>query len=81
MDSGQGLVGPMCIVERGFELGRRDVTEVAVQAAGVVPVHPTQGGQLYVLDGFPRPAASRSVDQLGLVAQIFRGLSLVAACR
>ena len=25
MDSDQGLVGPLCIVERGFEPGRRDV--------------------------------------------------------
>ena len=30
LDSDQGLVGPLCIVERGFELGGWDVAEVAV---------------------------------------------------
>lgn len=30
LDSDQGLVGPLCIVERGFELGGWDVTKVAV---------------------------------------------------
>jgi hypothetical protein len=30
LDSDQGLVGPLCIVERGFEFGRRNVGEVAV---------------------------------------------------
>lgn len=30
LDFDQGLVGPMCIVERGFELGGWDVAEVAV---------------------------------------------------
>ncbi|GAB4926130.1 hypothetical protein MAHJHV61_48090 [Mycobacterium avium subsp. hominissuis] len=30
LDSDQGLVGPVCIVERSFELGRWDVAEVAV---------------------------------------------------
>lgn len=42
MDFDQGLAGPWCIVERGFELGRRDVVEVAVEAAVVVSVHPAQ---------------------------------------
>ena len=70
MDSDQGLVGPLCIVELGFELGRRNVSEVAVEAAGVVPVHPPQGGQLDVLDGLPGPAAGRSIDQLGLVIAV-----------
>ena len=31
----RGLVGPLCIVKRGFELGGRDVAEVAVWAAGL----------------------------------------------
>ncbi len=66
----QGLVGPLCIVERSFELGRRNVGEIAVEAAGVVPVHPAQGGQLDVLDGLPGPAAGRSVDQLGFVVAV-----------
>ena len=30
VDSDQGLVGPLCIVERGFELSRRDVGQIAV---------------------------------------------------
>ena len=30
VDSDQGLVGPLCIVERGFEFGRRDVGQIAV---------------------------------------------------
>lgn len=34
---------------------------VAVQAAGVVPVHPAQGGQLEVLDGIPGPTCSPSL--------------------
>jgi hypothetical protein len=36
LDSDQGLVGPWVIVERGFELCRWDVAEVAVQSGGVV---------------------------------------------
>ena len=72
LDFDQGLVGPLCIVERGFELGRWDVVEVAVEAAGVVPVHPAQGGQFDVLDGLPGPGAGRSVDQLGLVVSVHR---------
>ena len=42
MDSDQELVGPWVIVERGFELCRWDVAEVAVQSGGVVPVHPPE---------------------------------------
>ena len=72
LDSDQGLVGPLCIVERGFELGGRDVAEVAVQAAGVVPIDPTEGSQFDVFDGFPRPGAGGPVDQLGLVVAIDR---------
>ena len=51
MDFDQVLVGPSGIVERGFELCRRQVSEVAVQPVGVVPVHPAQSGQLEILDG------------------------------
>jgi hypothetical protein len=72
LDSDQWLVGPWCIVERGFELCRRDVVEVAVEPAGVVPVHPAQGGQLDVLDDLPRPSAGRPVNQLGLVVSVYR---------
>ena len=43
-----------------------------MEAAGVVPVDPAQGGQFDVLDGLPRPAAGWSVDQLSLVVAIDR---------
>lgn len=72
LDFGQVLVVPPGIVERSFELGRGQVTEVAVQSAGVVPVHPSQSGQLEVLDGLPRAAAGRSVDEFGLVEAVDR---------
>lgn len=72
LDSDQGLVGPLCIVERRFELGGWDVAEVAVQAAGVVPIHPAQGRQLDVLDGPPRAAAGGPVDQFCLVVAVDR---------
>jgi hypothetical protein len=55
LDFDQGLVGPWVIVERGFEFGGWDVAEVGVQAAGVVPVHPAQGGHLDVLGRLPGP--------------------------
>ena len=70
MDFDQGLVGPFRSVERGFELCGRYVVEEAVQAPGVVPVHPTQGGQLDVFDGSPGPGAGGPVDQLGLVVAV-----------
>jgi hypothetical protein len=72
LDSDQGLVGPRVIVERGFEFCGWDVSEVAVEAGGVVPVHPPEGGQFDVFDGLPRAGAGRSVDQLGLVVSVDR---------
>ena len=45
MVSNQYLIGAGGMVGV-FELGRWDITEVAVQAGVVVPVHPLQGGQL-----------------------------------
>ena len=53
-----------------LELGGREIAEVAVQALGVVPVHPAQGGQLDLLDGLPRPGVGGAADQLGLVVAI-----------
>ncbi|MCH9734206.1 MAG: hypothetical protein K0U78_06595 [Actinomycetia bacterium] len=53
MDFDKRLVDPPGIVERGIELGGWQVVELAVQAAGVVPVHPAQGGQFEALDGLP----------------------------
>ena len=55
LDSDQWVVGPFCSVERGLELCWRYVVEVALQSAGVVPVHPAQSGQLDILDGFHGP--------------------------
>ena len=43
-----------------------------MEAAGVVPVHPAQGGQLDVLDGLPGAGAGRPVDQFGLVVAVDR---------
>jgi hypothetical protein len=72
LDFDQGLVGPFRSVEDGFELCGRYIVEVAVQAAGVVPVDPAQGGQLDVLDGLPRPGAGGAVDRFGLVLAVHR---------
>ena len=70
MDFDQGSVGPFRRVERGFELCGRYVVEVAVQAAGVVPVDPAQGGQFNVFDGFPGSGSGGSVDEFGLVVAV-----------
>jgi hypothetical protein len=67
LDFDQRLVGPFCSVERGFELCGRYVVEVTVEAAGVVPVDPAQGGQFDVFDGFPGSGSGGSVDEFGLV--------------
>jgi len=66
LDFDQGLVGPFWSVENGFELCGRLVAEVAMQAAGVVPVDPAQGRQLDVFDGLPRSGACRSLDRSAL---------------
>src|SRR5262245_21399683 len=70
VDSDQGLIGPWVIVEGGFEFYGWDVAEIAVQTAGVVPVHPAQGAQFDVFDGLPGPGAARPVDQLGFVIAV-----------
>ena len=43
-----------------LELDWRQVVEVAVQALGVVPVHPAERGELDLLDGLPRAGAGRA---------------------
>ena len=45
------MVGSFSI-ERCLELGGWDVTELAVEALRVVPVHPPQGGEFEVFDRF-----------------------------
>ena len=55
----------------GFELGRWDVTEVAVEAFGVVPVHPAERRELDIGDGLPRPLTGPT-DELGLVEAVHR---------
>lgn len=72
MDFDRGLVGPIRGVEGGFEPCGRVAVEVDVQAAGVVLVDPPEGGQLDVLDGLPRPAPGRSLDQLRFVVAVDR---------
>ena len=70
MDFDQGLVGPFCSVEGGFEFRGRYVVEVAVEAADVVPVDPAQGGQFDIFDGFPGAGSGGSVDEFGLVVAV-----------
>jgi hypothetical protein len=72
LDFDQWVVGPFCSVERGFELCWGYVVEVAVQPAGVVPVHPAQRGELDILDGLPWPGSCGPVDEFGLVVAVDR---------
>jgi hypothetical protein len=61
LNSSHGLVGVLGL-ERGFELGRRDVVEVAVAPFGVEPVDPAHGGQLDGVDAAPwsSPSAGKT---------------------
>ncbi len=52
-----------------LELCGRGVAEVAVEALGVVPVDPAQGGEFDVVDGAPWPLAG-SADEFGLVEAV-----------
>ena len=53
-----------------------------MQAAGVVPVDPAEGGQFDVFDRLPRPAAGGPVDQLGFVVAVDRlGEGVIGACQ
>ncbi len=52
-----------------LELGGWDVAECAVEAFGVEPVDPLQGGQLDLVDVAPRASPA---DQLGLVETVDR---------
>src|SRR3954470_5316032 len=70
--SNPGGVGLLGSVERCFELGRRDVVAVAVEAVLVEPVHPRQGGQLELVDVIPVPRGVGSVDALSLVEPVGR---------
>jgi hypothetical protein len=49
-DSNQFLAGFLGGIDR-LELCRRNVAEILVEALGVVPVHPANGGQFHVFDG------------------------------
>jgi hypothetical protein len=63
-----------------LELDGRQVAEVAVQAPGVVPVHPPERRELNLLDCLPRAAAGGAADQLGLVVAVDRlGQGIVIA--
>ena len=67
---GQGLVALSGSVELLLELRGWEIAEVAVQALGVVPVHPAERRELDVLDGLPRAGAGGAADQLGLVVAV-----------
>src|SRR5947209_8723653 len=68
LDSNQ-LAGGVLTVVGVLELGRRDVAEEAVQAGGVEPMDPAEGGQLDLVDVAP---GSLPPDQLGLVEPVHR---------
>ena len=59
-------------IERLLELGGRDVAEVAVEALRVVPVHPSEGRELEVLDALPWTGPGGPADQFGLVVAVDR---------
>jgi hypothetical protein len=71
--SGDGLLSlvGLLIFDRG------DVTEVAVETLGVIPVHPGEGGEFDLFDAAPGALVGSS-DQLGLVQIVDRfGESIV----
>ena len=43
-----------------------------MEALRVVPVHPTEGGELEILDRLPRPGPGRPADEFGLVVPVHR---------
>ena len=53
----------------GFELGWRDVAELAVEAAFVVPVNPFGGRELDIIDTDPGAAVP---DEFGFVERVQR---------
>lgn len=53
----------------GFVLEGWDVSELAVETGGVVPVDPLDGGELGALAGVP---GSSTADELGLVGAVER---------
>ena len=68
----------MFSIERVLELGGWDITEVTVKASGVVPVHPSEGRELEVLDALPWTGPDGTADQFGLVVAVDRlGQSVV----
>ena len=61
----------MYSIERVLELDGRDVVEVAVEALGVVPVHPSERREFEVLDPLLAWSGSgRSADEFGLVVSV-----------
>jgi hypothetical protein len=70
LDSNQ-LVGLFGSIERCFELGGREITTVAVEAACVVPVDPAERGDFDVVDGAPR-ALRRPANEFGSVVPVDR---------
>jgi hypothetical protein len=63
------LVSIQCVVGLsgsvgGLEFCGRGVGEVAVEALGVVPVHPGEGGEFDVVDAAPRSCGG-AAEQMG----------------
>lgn len=73
MVSNPGGVGLLGSVVGCFELARRDVTAVPVEALVVEPVHPRERGEFELVDVVPWPGGVGSEDALGLVEPV-RGL-------
>ena len=70
MVSNPGGVGLWGSVERCFELGRRYVVAVAVEALLVEPVHPRQRGELELVDVVPVPRSVGAMDALRVVEPV-----------
>src|SRR5438105_3837548 len=65
-------------VMSGFELGWGHVTEVAVKAFGVVPVHPAERRELDVLDGLPRSVTHNWLGAVAVKSRFTRSAGLGA---
>lgn len=76
LDFDQGSVGSLCIVEPGFELGRRNVGEVACAGGWCGAGTPPQGG-----GSMSWTAVTRSTRVSAIVCPRVRALQPVPAWR
>ena len=51
-------------IEVHLELDRRDISDRLQESLIVVPVHPLEGGKLYVLETAPRPAPTNRLGHV-----------------